>query len=145
MTFSVQVANRGTADLLLGVVADCGCVHVSIPEKVAPGQSGLVSVSVDTTALSGEFHKGFVLYTNDPSLPDKRIEIKAKILPIYRFLRPTNEAAIVVDKSGAKQVVYLAVNQNKPFKITAARLLGVNGIVDYEPWEGKMADPSMGE
>ena len=131
--------------MLLKAIPECGCIHLTCPPKVMPGQVGVVYVDVDTSLFPGAFNKAFEIFTNDPETPNRRIPIISRFIPRFQFISPAGGNFIVMDDLGAKQDVFLAINPAKPFKVKSVRVSGISGIAEFAPWEGVMADPMKGE
>lgn len=142
--FTLEVANRGTAPLLLSNFTECSCVSIVVPETVQPGASGLVQVVVDTAQVTGHFEKSFVIFSNDPEQAERLVPVKLMVTPRYRLLKPT-PGAIVLDDKGKTVDVYLAIDPERMFKVTDVKIQGLNAAIDFEPWEGTMADPDLGQ
>ncbi|MBS1724037.1 MAG: DUF1573 domain-containing protein [Armatimonadetes bacterium] len=145
LAFTVEVSNRGNAPLQLRGMPDCGCIHIMVPATVEPGMTGLVQVLVDTSNVWGKFDKAFVIFTNDPDQPVRRIGIKAKVVPPGRFVRTEPGTTIIAQQDGIKEIFYLVMDPAKTISITGINLNGIKGVIDYEPWQGTLADPEMGE
>ncbi|MBL8064869.1 MAG: DUF1573 domain-containing protein [Chthonomonadaceae bacterium] len=144
MEFSLEVSNRGNSPLRITSSVECGCIHIVPPQEIAVGQTGLVTIVVDTTELAGKFDKQFFLNSNDPDQSERRIKIKAWVEPRYRFLRKDGATTIVFNGDGAKEEFYLVYDKDRPFKLTALRLDGIKNICEFEEWEGDLADPQIG-
>jgi len=145
MRFSVEVTNRGNAPLFLKTFTECGCVAASAPGPIDPGQTGMVQVGVDTALVYGKFEKSFTIYSNDPDQADRVINIKAWVKPAYRFLRANGHTPIVVSDGGLKDEVFLAIDPDRPFKVTKVEVQGLKVVSDFQPWEGTMADTELGQ
>jgi Protein of unknown function (DUF1573) len=82
------IQNEGGAPLeITRVNPACGCTVVSFDKLIAPGKTGIIHSSVDTTAFNGPIAKGITVYTNDPENPQIQLTIKAKVEP-YIFVKP---------------------------------------------------------
>ena len=71
------VKNGGEGDLIIeGVKGSCPCIEVSISTTlIQPGESAELKVSYDTTDYVGKDEKHLHIYSNDPQVPDKRINL----------------------------------------------------------------------
>ena len=78
------IRNLGTDTLLiLGVKAQCGCTATLMTEKkLAPSDSGKLSISFNTAGLSGVAHKEVYITSNDPATPKVTIKFSASILNV---------------------------------------------------------------
>ncbi len=98
-----EIRNEGDAPLLIQEVrAACGCTVADYDNVIAPGQSGKVRVSVDTSTFSGAIAKGVTVFTNDPATPQMELTIKAQVEPFIK-VKPGYARYITVqgeDKEG---------------------------------------------
>jgi hypothetical protein len=71
------VKNEGEGDLIIDSLKEsCACIEVSISAtRIQPGGSAELKVTYDTTDYVGEDEKHIHIYSNDPLVPDKRINL----------------------------------------------------------------------
>ncbi len=71
------VKNGGEGDLIIDSLKEsCACIEASISTtRIKPGESAEVKVSYDTTDYVGKDEKHFHIYSNDPQVPDTRINL----------------------------------------------------------------------
>jgi hypothetical protein len=71
------VKNEGEGDLIIeGVKESCACIEVSISiTRIQPGESAELKVTYDTTDYAGKDEKHIHIYSNDPQVPEKRINL----------------------------------------------------------------------
>ncbi len=71
------VKNEGEGDLIIDNLKEsCACIEVSISATlIKPGESAELTVSYDTTDYVGKDEKHLHIYSNDPQVPDKRIDL----------------------------------------------------------------------
>lgn len=144
--WNVQVTNHGDGELVYNAVGDCGCILVPRePRTLAPGETGSLPVLANTKGWPGPFHKAVLLFTNDPAVPIRRIAIESHVRPRFRFLGPAIDGRLWVDKSGGTYTTYLSLDQAKPLVPEAITVSGVAADPTFEPWEGELADPELGE
>jgi uncharacterized protein DUF1573 len=76
-----KVKNDGNADLEISNVSpSCGCTTTNYDKKIAPGQTGSITLEIDKTDnYSGEVVKTADVTTNDPSKSSFTLTLKAKI------------------------------------------------------------------
>ena len=72
-----MVKNEGEGDLIIGgVKGSCPCIEVSISTTlIQPGGSVELTVSYDTTDYAGKDEQHLHIFSNDPQVPDKRINL----------------------------------------------------------------------
>lgn len=75
------VKNGGEGDLIIeGVKESCACIEVSISTTlIQPGESAELKVTYDTTDYQGKDEKHIHIYSNDPQVPDARINLYVEI------------------------------------------------------------------
>jgi len=75
------VKNEGEGDLIIERLKEsCACIEVSISAtRIQPGGSAELKVSYDTTDYVGKDEKHVHIYSNDPQVPDKRIDLYVEI------------------------------------------------------------------
>ena len=75
------VKNGGEGDLIIeGVKESCACIEVSISTtRIKQGESAELKVTYDTTDYVGKDEKHIHIYSNDPQVPDKRINLYVEI------------------------------------------------------------------
>jgi len=71
------VKNGGEGDLIIdGLKESCACIEASISTTlIQPGESAELKVSYDTTDYVEKDEKHVHIYSNDPQVPDKRINL----------------------------------------------------------------------
>ena len=71
------VKNGGEGDLIIDSLKEsCDCIEASISaNRIKPGESAELKVSYDTTDYVGKDEKHLHIYSNDPQVPDKRINL----------------------------------------------------------------------
>ncbi len=85
-THEFVVANTGEATLeLFDARSSCGCTVIDFDEEIAPGQSGVVKIAVETEEQAGAFAVNVGLLTNDPSNPRINLTLKADLADRIRI------------------------------------------------------------
>ncbi len=88
-TSSVRVANEGTAPLRITLIEkSCHCGDVEVPTgEIPPDGEGKVVVKwTPSPGQRGTFLLAVKLGTNDPDLPQYRIELTGRVTPLIRIL-----------------------------------------------------------
>ena len=77
LTHIFIVKNGGEGDLIIDSLKEsCACIEASISTTLfQPGESAELKVSYDTTDYVGKDEKHIHIYSNDPQVPDKRINL----------------------------------------------------------------------
>ncbi len=71
------VKNGGEGDLIIDSLKEsCACIEASISTtRIKPGESAELKVTYDTTDYVGKDEKHIHIYSNDPQVPDARINL----------------------------------------------------------------------
>lgn len=89
-THIFMVKNEGEGDLIIDSLKEsCACIGVSISTNlIKPGESAELKVSYDTTDYVGKDEKHLHIYSNDPQVPDKRINlyVETEVLQIPNLI-----------------------------------------------------------
>lgn len=144
LVMSLGVTNRGNTNLRYFVLPDCSCFALSFDNTVAPGQTKLVRIGIDTLHFVGDLDKTLTIQSNDPEMSVKKVRFLMKVEPLYRFLGIESNDVLNVD-DGTQYSIYFVPNPAKSFTITGVDLQGVNGAVSFAPWEGSLPDRTLGE
>lgn len=117
ITHDFKIQNTGNAVLRVNkIVPSCGCTAGTMdPEKIKPGESGVIHVSFDTAGFSGNKVKTVRLYTNDPFSESVLLTLKGSIEPDTR-IEPRQLLFNDVIKDGesilnAEQVLTISVRE----------------------------------
>jgi hypothetical protein len=107
-------ANRGDAPLTIDKVSSsCGCTAALASAKVlAPGESGEIQTSFDSTRFRGAISKTVYLYTNDPAQPMVQLQLKGNVQVEVALEPQLVNFGTVVPKRTVKSTVSL-INQGK--------------------------------
>ena len=106
--------NRGDVPLNIEKVSSsCGCTAaLSSAKTLAPGESGEIQTSFDSTRFRGQVNKTVYLYTNDPAQPMVQLQIKGNIQVELLFEPQVVNFGAVAAKRTVKSSVTL-INQGK--------------------------------
>ncbi|MDH3999595.1 MAG: DUF1573 domain-containing protein, partial [Desulfuromonadales bacterium] len=79
---SFVFTNAGDEDLQIKRTrSSCGCTAALVSNKtLAPGESGEVQATFDSTRFGGDITKTITLYSNDPVMSTLKLFIKAHVL-----------------------------------------------------------------
>lgn len=77
-----EIRNDGSAPLEITQVRPaCGCTVAEYDEVIAPGETGIVRATVDTTSILGPNAKGVTVFTNDAGNPRIQLTVKSDVRP----------------------------------------------------------------
>lgn len=87
----IALTNTGTATLEISEVRPgCGCMKAGDwTRQIAPGQSGLVNIRLDTRNYTGNFAKSVFLTCNDPAQTNLMIEVQGYIQRALEIMPPS--------------------------------------------------------
>jgi hypothetical protein len=82
-----QIKNTGAGALVLDrVTTSCGCTSAVIKNKeIAPGGTGEIEVTFDTTARRGANRKSITVLSNDPSSPRTQLDVAVNVESLLAF------------------------------------------------------------
>lgn len=80
LSHDFTVRNRGEAELVISRVKPaCGCtVAGPYPERLAPGEAGTFSFTLDTRNLRGRYSKKIEVFSNDPDTPKIELALRGE-------------------------------------------------------------------
>jgi len=80
-TYIFVVKNEGEGDLIIESLKEsCACIEASISTtRIQPGESAELKATYDTTDYVGKDEKHIHIYSNDPQVPEKRINLYVEI------------------------------------------------------------------
>ena len=82
-THTCSFSNRGTGPLILFEVSPaCPCTTVEYDKKVLPGQSGRITLFMDTRGFVGKTTLNAVVTSNDPGNKRKKLRIPLRVIPV---------------------------------------------------------------
>lgn len=142
--FKLQITNLGNAPLVIRAMPDCSCMAAARVAPIEPGESRLVPAQVDLHDVAGSFDKHIVLYSNDIDKTVTFLPVHIQSNPLYRLISE-NDGNVLMQDGGVKTKVFLVLPEASPLKPIGARFDGVDAKVSFQPWSGKLADPSKGE
>lgn len=107
-------SNSGNAPLTIEKVSSsCGCTAALASAKtLAPGESGEIQTSFDSTRFRGAVSKTVYLYTNDPAQPMMQLHLNGKVQEEVALDPQMVNFGTVVPKRTVKSTVNLT-NQGK--------------------------------
>lgn len=73
------VRNTGVAPLTLDVKPHCGCTVADFDKIVAPGDTGTITLSIDTTRFKGPITKSATVTTNDPASTSIELSLSSTV------------------------------------------------------------------
>ncbi|ARU42271.1 hypothetical protein CCB80_14410 [Armatimonadetes bacterium Uphvl-Ar1] len=141
--FQFDVVNRGSGPLNFTIKPDCSCFQLAYDAVVPPNSTGIVTIRMHTAEFQGLQNKGLYFYTNDPSQPVTRVNIRADLVPAYRLINAENTADFLMSENGLKTTYYIYGESKLGFEPRKASIQGLNGIAEISPWTGEIEDPTL--
>jgi len=103
-------ANYGEGELIITdvkVTCDCTDAYAS-PDRLPPGESGVIVVVLDTSHRDGNLDKTAIIFSNDPDRPEVTLHIQGKAyLPLTIKPSPLFVDDLAVDKPAVADIVLL--------------------------------------
>lgn len=99
--------NTGDEPLVISKVrSSCGCTAVLLSEKrLEPGEEGELQANFDSARFRGSVNKKIYLYSNDPLVPVKPLQIKGQVLELFSLApRQVNFGVVKPGETFEKQV-----------------------------------------
>lgn len=85
VTTTFEIENRGEAPLeLTEVRVACACTVVDYSREIAPGETGQITVELDSTSVDGPTTQRMQVFTNDPDAARIDLAVQADSRPLIR-------------------------------------------------------------
>ncbi|MBP1597005.1 MAG: hypothetical protein H6Q05_2382 [Acidobacteria bacterium] len=134
-----KFTNKGSAPLeVISVNASCGCTSTLLSsQKIAPGQSGQLEVTIATEGLNTpEINKTVSITSNDPRQPQVILSLTAELVPEFVISEPsvyfgTNPRGKEVSKE-----ILVTIPPDKAIELVSAISTDENVTVRLEPVAG---------
>jgi hypothetical protein len=113
-----KLRNSGTADLRIDrVSAPCGCTAALLSDKrIKPGGEAEVEVTFKSGMYSRPTRKAIRVLSNDPETPQKKLYIKAAVLPRVVLDQKSLPFKEVYYREGATQSVTIKPSENEEIR-----------------------------
>ena len=125
-TSNVRVRNAGTAPLSFDAKSldrSCNCSDVVFPGPIAPGGEGFVIVKwTPVQGQSGVAAIAIKFRTNDPDMPEVRLELLGRVTPFVQFVpedRPFVQFGKIKANGGAEREIRLVSMRLTEFDLEA--------------------------
>lgn len=134
LTHVFKFTNQGQTVLeIIGLQPSCGCTSALLSEKrIPPGQSGQISVKLNTHGLSGRLIKEVGVVTNDPQKPEVRLRLQTIVRPEIVVSERSVYFGVVPKDKGAKREVTLTVPSDRDILILDAASTDQNVTVEMK-------------
>lgn len=122
------VRNTGTDTLLITEVkAQCGCTATLMTEKkLAPNDSGKLSIAFNTTGVKGKASKEVYVSSNDPATPKVTIRFSANVLNVLDSSPPM----LAFDQAKVESTYTKLMTISNPSSKDAVKILSVTSKFD---------------
>lgn len=118
--FEFKVTNKGDSPLEIDVKPGCGCTVAEFDHQVAPGKTGRISATLDTTGMRGRIAKSAEVHTNDPDRPTASIRLIANVPSAIAILPAESAMVSLVPDQAATQEFDVHTSGANPPEVTAA-------------------------
>jgi len=114
------IENRGNGTLeIIRVQNSCGCTTSGFDRRIEPGETGKVSLTIETKYLMGPIQKASTVLTNDPSKPSVRLLVKGIVKEILAVRPKEVQQFGLVPLGEAREKEFTLVSKDDaPFEIT---------------------------
>lgn len=125
-----QVTNQGGKTLdIREIKLDCGCASAEYDRSIAPGQSGRITIRVDTQGYESKIRRSARIYTNDPQSNPQIIRIEGTVkTPIHLSRRHVVFKGLEREK--ITKSIEIRAEDGRPLKLRAGRF-DLGDKVDY--------------
>ncbi len=115
-----KIKNDGTAPLEISKVQPgCGCTTAGPhPNKLAPGETGEFSFSLNSAKLSGPYEKAITISSNDPSNPQLKLKLKGEVKQYVNIVPSTANFGKIFGGEPQERVLKITNNTDKPLELT---------------------------
>jgi hypothetical protein len=116
--FVVENKGKGTLEIT-HVQPACGCTVTEFDKQIAPGKTGKITATVNTTNFSGPIQKTISVTTNDAKMANFQLTIKATVKAILN-VEPAEyqQLGLVFKGQPMEKVFTLKSEDGSPFEIT---------------------------
>lgn len=111
----------------------CGCTDAkATPDTLAPGQSGVITYTINLDHPTGQVQKTISIYSNDPKTPDVELTMQLDCTPLYEVNPKVLRIVLPPNKDEAQGIAMVTRNDGLPAEVD--RLISsqplVNAAVD---------------
>ena len=117
LTTRFQFSNVGKGPLVVhGVHASCGCTAAETTKgrEYAPGDSGSIEVTFDSTDFAGRVSKTVTVMTNEKNLPDRTLTVLATVVAEFEANPPMVDFGEVASTDGAARTIVIKTLPGAP-------------------------------
>jgi hypothetical protein len=121
---SFTFTNTGKGPLIIqGVHATCGCIATEVTkgQEYAPGQSGAIDVTLDTTNFSGNLVKAITVMTNERPARDHTLTARALVREEIIVEPPVIDFGDVMSSRGGKQTAMVRATPGNKVEVHALK------------------------
>jgi Protein of unknown function (DUF1573) len=128
--------NIGTALLELAQPdTSCGCTVAEVSQdKLAPGQSGQITYTINLDHATGQVQKEIMVHSNDPKTPEVDLTVALDYTPLYELSPMVLRMALPADKDETHAAFTIVRNDGQP--------LALEKLVTSQKWVSASLDPS---
>ncbi|HUA65966.1 MAG TPA: DUF1573 domain-containing protein [Alphaproteobacteria bacterium] len=129
--------NTGTALLEIAQPdTSCGCTVAEVsPNKLAPGQSGQISYTINLDHVMGQVQKQIMVHSTDPKTPEVDLTVQLDYTPLYELSPMVLRMVLPADKDEARAAFTIVRNDGQP--------LALKELLTSQKWVSAALDPSV--
>ena len=129
--------NTGNALLELAPPdTSCGCTVAKVsPDKLAPGQSGEITYTINLDHVMGQVQKQIMVHSNDPRTPEVDLTVQLDYTPLYQLSPMVLRIPLPAEQDEAQAAFTIVRNDGQP--------LAISKLVTSQKWVSAALDPSV--
>jgi hypothetical protein len=129
----LKFTNTGEGVLKISKVSNCCGVVTSLEkDEYAPGESGTLRVTYNSSAQTGKFLRYIVVHSNDVINPAVRLTIKAEIVPKIACMPDRLNLLLDEENAGCDKLTIKSLD-DQPFSIIGVKSTADCITADYDP------------
>lgn len=134
-----KLKNEGTAPLMIRAARPtCGCTVADFDKEIAPGNTGEVRATLDTSGFRGPIAKSILVASNDPVNPTVALAIKADVRPFLAvYPRSILRFNVLQNQEAVQKVTVAGTERSGSYKLTGAKAESSDFSVDIRKLDEK--------
>jgi hypothetical protein len=118
VVLELVISNDGDSELQIGAVRPlCACMTQEADHSVAPGQSGTITLSLETIGYSGPTTEAALIQWVDSLVPVTRAEMTMTVQPVLEVLPHKLVRFRAIEGKAKTEEVEIRRADGKPFKV----------------------------
>lgn len=129
-----KLKNEGSAPLVIRAARPtCGCTVADFDREIAPGETGEVRATLDTSDFRGPISKSILVACNDPFTPTVALSIRVNVRPFLDvYPRPLVRFHTLEKQGAVQKITVTGTERSGDFKLVGAASDSPNLEITYE-------------